>query len=88
MLRLRQPCDQRIGSVHCVFRFGPVGPLKKAGCSSPQRPWNAIQGNAARAAAGELGIVSTTGRMSNVGPRVSSQPTPCEPEAPRNSASP
>ena len=38
--------DHSIGSVHCVFRFGPVGPLKNACCSSPQRPSNAIQGNA------------------------------------------
>ena len=56
--------DQRTGSVHCVFRFGPVGPLKKAGCSSPQRPSNAIHGNARRAAAGSLGIVLTSGRTS------------------------
>ena len=29
--RGRQWFDHAIGSVHCVFRFGPVGPLKNAG---------------------------------------------------------
>ena len=36
--RGRQPSDQVTGSVHCSFRFGPVGPLKNASWSSPQRP--------------------------------------------------
>ena len=58
----RQPCDHVIGLLHCVFRFGPVGPLKKAGWSSPQRPWKSIHGNAVRASAGSLGIVSIAGR--------------------------
>ena len=40
---------------------GPVGPLKNAAWSSPQRPSNAIHGNALFAAAGSLGIVCTTG---------------------------
>ena len=38
-----------IGSVHESFRFGPVGPLKNASCSSPQRPSNAIHGSSRRA---------------------------------------
>ena len=76
-------CDHSIGAVHWVFRLGPVGPLKKLGRSSPQRPWNAIHGNACRAWAGSLGIVRATGRTSMVGPRVSSQPTPCSAELPR-----
>ena len=56
--------------------FGPVGPLKNADWSSPQRPSNAIHGKASVAAAGSLGIVFTTGRSSWCGPIVSSQPTP------------
>ena len=83
MLVLRQSSDHAIGSVHWDLRFGPVGPLKNARCSSPQRPPKPIQGNAWSAAAGSLGIVSTTGWTSKVGPRVSSQPTPSEPELPR-----
>ena len=51
-----------------VFRFGPVGPLKNAFWSSPQRPSNAIQGYAFTAAAGSLGIVSTTRRELPVRP--------------------
>ena len=66
--------------------FGPVGPLKNAGCSSPQRPSNAIHGYALYAAAGSLGIVSTAGRICVLGPRVSSQPTPSEADRPRKSA--
>ena len=61
-LRSRQACDQVMGAVHCVFRLGPVGPLKKAGCCSPQRPWNPIHGNCEPAAAESLGIVRTAGR--------------------------
>ena len=38
ILRSRQSSDQLIGAVHCDLRFGPVGPLKNARCSSPQRP--------------------------------------------------
>ena len=45
----RQSSDHVIGLVHCVFRFGPVGPLKNAGWSSPQRPWKSIHGNSAPA---------------------------------------
>src|SRR4029077_19102330 len=75
-LRSRQPVAQRNGSVHCVFRFGPVGPLKNAVCSSPQRPWNAIQGNDRRAAVASLGIVSTTGRTSDGRRRVGSAAPP------------
>ena len=86
--RSRQLCDQRIGSVHCSFRLGPVGPLKKAGCCSPQRPWNPIQGNAAAACDGSLGIVCTAGCVTRPAFRVSSHPTPCDPDAPRYSASP
>ena len=56
-----------IGAVHCDLRFGPVGPLKNAGWSSPQRPSNTIQGKAAAAAAGSLGIVFTAGRSSTMG---------------------
>ena len=37
--------------------FGPVGPLKKAFSSSPQRPSNAIQGKACSAAARSLGTL-------------------------------
>ena len=29
-LRARQSSDHWIGFVHCVLRFGPVGPLKNA----------------------------------------------------------
>ena len=76
-----------IGSVHDRFKFGPVGPLKNASCSSPQRPSNAIQGSDRRASAASLGIVTTTGSSSTCGPRVSSQPTPCSAELPRKSAS-
>ncbi len=86
-LRSRQSSDHRIGSVHCVLRFGPVGPLKNAGRSSPQRPWKAIQGKLVRASFASLGIVSTAGRRSWCGPVVSSQPTPCSAELPRNSPS-
>ena len=75
-----------MGSVHCVFRFGPVGPLKNAGWSSPQRPSNAIQGKSARAWAGSLGMTSSAGRVTRPEFRVSSHPTPCEPDAPRYSA--
>ena len=66
-----------------VFRFGPVGPLKNACCSSPQRPSNAIHGKPPAPARGSLGIVFTAGRSSTCGPRVSSQPTPCSAELPR-----
>ena len=36
--RARQPSDQVIGSVQWVFRFGPVGPLKKAPGARPSGP--------------------------------------------------
>ena len=81
------PSAQLIGCVHCVLRFGPSGPLKNAGCSSPHRPSNAIHGKSDCAAIGPLGIVRTTGRTSIVGPRVSSQPTPSSAELPRYRAS-
>ena len=80
------PSDHVIGSVHCVFRFGPVGPLKKAGWSSPHRPLNPIQGNSLTAVARSLGIVTTAGRTTRSAFRVSSHPTPCDPDAPRYSA--
>jgi hypothetical protein len=86
-LRSRQSAAHRIGSVHWVLRFGPVGPLKNAGCSSPQRPWKAIQGNSRSAAAASLGIVATAVRRSTWGPVVLSQPTPWAAELPRNSPS-
>ena len=63
--------------------LGPVGPLKNAAWSSPQRPSNVIHGNAAAAAAGSLGIVLTTGISSRCGPTVLSQPTPASAELPR-----
>ncbi len=63
--------------------LGPVGPLKNAACSSPQRPSKAIHGKAAIAAAGSLGIVLTTGVISRCGPTVLSQPTPASAELPR-----
>ena len=68
-LESRQSSIQVIGSVHCVFMFGPVGPLKNAFCSSPQRPPKVIQGNASRAATGSLGIARAAGRSSRCGPR-------------------
>ncbi len=77
-----------IGSVHCLFRFGPVGPLKNAFCSSPQRPSKAIHGYAASAADGSLGMVTTRGESSRCGSRVSSQPTPASAELPSQSAAP
>src|SRR5689334_18559511 len=58
-LRSRQPSDHWMGSVHCVLRLGPVGPLKNEGCSSPHRPSNAIHGNCARPCAGSLGMTAT-----------------------------
>jgi hypothetical protein len=85
--RSRQVSDHVIGSVHCVFRFGPVGPLKNARWSSPHRPSKPIQGNASSASPTSLGIVRTSGESSRVGPRVSSQPTPSSPELPMKSAS-
>ena len=75
-----------MGAVHCVFRLGPVGPLKKAGCCSPHLPWNPIHGNCEPAAAESLGIVRTVGDKTNPAFRVSSQPTPCSPDAPRYSS--
>jgi hypothetical protein len=62
--------------------------LRNAGCRSPQRPWNAIHGNAFRAAAGSLGISFTTGSSSRLGPVVSSQPIPCSAERPMYRAEP
>ena len=67
--------------------LGPVGPLKKAFCSSPHRPSKVIHGNASAAAAASLGIVRTSGAIARCGPRVSSQPTPASAELPRYSAS-
>ena len=52
---LASPPTTRSARVHCVFRFGPVGPLKNAFCSSPQRPSNAIHGNASRPPPGRSG---------------------------------
>src|SRR4249919_1212104 len=66
--------------------FGPVGPLKNADWSSPQRPSNAIHGNADSAAFWSPGIVTTFGVSSVWGPRVSSQPTPASAELPSQSA--
>ena len=86
-LRSRQSFDHWIGSVHCVLRLGPVGPLKNEGCRSPHRPSNAIHGNCASACAGSLGIVATVGWRSWCGPAVLSQPTPWLAELPRNSPS-
>src|SRR6185436_1029993 len=56
ILRSRQSSDHWIGAVHWDFRFGPVGPLKIAFWSSPQRPSKAIHGKAVRASSGSLGI--------------------------------
>ena len=71
-------------------RLGPLGLQVRAGGAVEERrlqlPPAALEGdpgNAARARASSLGIVFTTGRTSNVGPRVSSQPTPSEAELPR-----
>ena len=47
-LRFRQLVGHVIGSVHWNFMFGPVGPLKNAGRSSPQRPWKPSHGYSAR----------------------------------------
>ena len=70
--------DHRIGSVHCVLRFGPVGPLKNAGWSSPQRPSKSIHGNAAlRRLADRSGSSARPGEGRATAREVSSQPTPC-----------
>ena len=69
------------------LRFGPVGPLKKAGWRLAPAALESIHGKARAAAAGSPGIVFTDGRSSTCGPRVSSHPTPASAELPRYSAS-
>jgi len=67
-----RPCD---GSVHWVFRFGPVGPLKNAGWSSPQRPSNWIQ-ETPRVPRRVARIVATSGRSSVCGRACRRSPHP------------
>ena len=81
----RQPSDHAIGSVHCVFRFGPGGAVEeRAAGARPSGPRSRSRGTSSRAAVGSLGIVSTVGPQVDVSGRVvSSQPTPCSAELPR-----
>ena len=64
------------GSVHCVFMFGPVGPLFGPLSFWPQRPVNASHAYGAVADAGAAGRRTTVVCVFVEGPRVSSQPNP------------
>ena len=67
---------QVTGSVHCVFVFGPVGPLFGPLSFWPHRPLNASQAYGAVAEAGAAGRRTTVVCVFVDGPRVSSQPNP------------
>ena len=54
-------CCQLTGVVHCVFVFGPVGPLLNDGAFSPHRPVKSSQANSPDAGGGVSGSNTTTG---------------------------
>ena len=72
-----------MGSVHWDLRLGPVGPLKIARWSSPQRPSNVDPWEALLRRRGVARDRLYGRAESTVGPVVSSQPTPSEAELPR-----
>src|SRR5262249_33805253 len=81
LLLRHSSCDQLIGSVHCVFTFGPVGPLFGPLAFWPQCPSKPSQANGASAEdGGESGSSTTFGRSACDGVVVLSQPNPsCAP---------
>ena len=77
VLLLRHVSSAQVtGSVHCVFMFGPVGPLFGPLSFWPQWPVNASQAYGAVADAGAAGRRTAVVCVFVDGPRVSSQPNP------------
>ena len=82
------PADHWIGSVHCVFRFGPGRTVEEGRLQLSPATLEADPGELPRARAASVGIVATVGRSSSCGPCVSSHPTPWDAELPRKRPSP
>ena len=75
--------DHSIGRVHCVFRFGPCRPVEEGGLELAPPPFEVDPRERLLRGSRLRGIVTTFGRSSRCGPRVSSQPTPASAELPR-----